>query len=383
MKTPVVFGIVVALHCVALGTLMMTGGCGTSKGGSGGPVQFQDKPAVLPKPADKGFMPEKVAKPHPKPFVAVEEDDFEKPEFDKPEVVKPAPAVKPAKADKKDKPAAAATKSYTIKKGDSLGYIAQRFKISINEIKELNPTIKNPAKIREGQALKLPAYVNLNAPAPKRPSKPKPIVTPVDTAVAPVLGGTPAPIVSAGEYIVVNGDYPEKIAKKCGVKMDDLIKANKITDPKKLKIGQKLVVPGAAAVELPAMPLAPVEPSPIAPFSPTSPVPGVAPLAPLAPAVPGGIVEPAGELRPIAPGAPAAPATPVAPGLKPAAPLGAVAPAPALKNTVMQKHLVAPGETLKDIAMLYTVTVNDIMRVNGMTSDTVVPGQSLNIPPAQ
>ncbi len=363
MKTPVVIGIVVALHCVALGTLLMTQGCG-SPSGRGGPVQFQDKPAVLPKPADKGFMPEKIAKPSPRPFVKAEEEaEFEK--------------AAPIEKIKKEKPAAPAGKSYTIKKGDSLGHVAHRFKTSINEIKELNPTIKNISKIREGQVIKLPAYVDLNAPAPKRTVKPKPIEHKANVATAAVAG-TPSPTVSGGEYVVVSGDYPEKIAKKCGVKLDDLLKANKITDPKKLKIGQKLVIPGAAApVQLPNLPMVPVEPAPIAPFNPAdtaAPAPGLAPMAPLAPAIPGGIVEPAGELQPNAP------AAPVAPSLKPLAPAAAM---PALKNTMMQKHTVAPGETLKDIAMLYTVTVGDIMRVNGMTSEVVASGQSLNIPPAQ
>ncbi len=372
MKTPVVIGIVVALHCVALGTLTMTQGCGTSKGGSSGPVQFQDKPAVLPRPAVREVMPDKVAKPHPKPFVKADETEAS----EVAPIDKPAKAEKTAKIDKAEKSADLATKSYKVKSGDSVGYIAQRFKVTVNEIKELNPTIKNIAKIREGQTIKLPAYVNLNAPAPKRHIKPKPVEKPVD-ALAPVFGGTPTPVVAAGEYVVVNGDFPEKIAKKCGVKLADLLKVNQIADPKKLKIGQKLVVPGAA-VEAVA-PAGAFEPAPITPFGPTSSVPGVAPIAPLAP------LEPAGELRPIAPIAPMAPA---APGVKPTVPgakpvVGPAALAPALKNTVMQKHLVAPGETLKDIAMLYTVTVNDIMRANGMTSETVAPGQSLNIPPAQ
>lgn len=363
MKTPVVIGVVVALHCVALGTLLMTQGCGTSKG-SGGPVQFQDKPAVLPKPATKDVMPEKMAKPHAKPVIKEDDEDI----FSQPL----PPMKKDAKAAKEIKPAAGATKSYTIKSGDSLGSIANRFKITMNEVKELNPSIKDIAKIREGQVIKLPSYVNLNAPAPKKHSKPKAVKTVEKDAVAGAVGGAfVAPAVSgaaAGEYVIVSGDYPEKIAKKLGVKQDDLMKANKITDPKKLKIGQKLVVPGAAPSAQPAFPMAPVEQAPIAPmagFDSTSAVPGVAPVAPamgpapLAPAAPGQ----APALKPLAPAAPGA----------------AMAPA----KPVVQKHLVAPGETLKDIAMLYTVTVADIMRANGMASEAVAPGQSLNIPTAQ
>ncbi len=361
MKTPVVIGVVVALHCVALGTLLMTQGCGTSKGSSG-PVQFQDKPAVLPKPATKDVMPEKMAKPHPRPVIKEEDEDI----FSQPL----PPMKKEAKAAKEIKPAAGATKSYTIKSGDSLGSIAQRFKITMNEIKELNPSIKNIAKIREGQVIKLPSYVNLNAPAPKKHSKPK-AIKPVENKDAAEGGAFVAPVApgaAAGEYVIVAGDYPEKIAKKLGVKQDDLMKANKITDPKKLKIGQKLVVPGAAPSAQPAF--GPVEQMPIAPvagFDSTSAVPGVAPVAPaMGPA-------------PLAPAAPVAPAGAALKPLAPAAPGAALAPA----KPVMQKHLVAPGETLKDIAMLYTVTVADIMRANGMASEAVAPGQSLNIPPAQ
>ena len=44
-------------------------------------------------------------------------------------------------------------------------------------------------------------------------------------------------------YVVAKGDTPLSIAKKFKVPFDDLLAANKIDDPHKLKIGQKLVVP--------------------------------------------------------------------------------------------------------------------------------------------
>ncbi len=44
-------------------------------------------------------------------------------------------------------------------------------------------------------------------------------------------------------YTVAKGDNPVAIAKKLHVSYDDLLKLNKITDPKKLKIGQKLRIP--------------------------------------------------------------------------------------------------------------------------------------------
>jgi LysM repeat protein len=48
---------------------------------------------------------------------------------------------------------------------------------------------------------------------------------------------------SAKFYTVAKGDTPVTIAKKLKVPYDDLLEANHIDDPRKLKIGQKLIVP--------------------------------------------------------------------------------------------------------------------------------------------
>ncbi len=48
---------------------------------------------------------------------------------------------------------------------------------------------------------------------------------------------------SGKSYTVVKGDTPVTIAKKFKITTDDLLTANKIDDPHKLKIGQKLMVP--------------------------------------------------------------------------------------------------------------------------------------------
>jgi LysM repeat protein len=45
-------------------------------------------------------------------------------------------------------------------------------------------------------------------------------------------------------YVVQSGDSPAKIAKKFKVSSENLLKANNIDDPRKLKIGQTLVIPG-------------------------------------------------------------------------------------------------------------------------------------------
>jgi len=44
-------------------------------------------------------------------------------------------------------------------------------------------------------------------------------------------------------YTVAKGDNPVTIAKKFKVSYDDLLAANHIDDPRKLKVGQKLIIP--------------------------------------------------------------------------------------------------------------------------------------------
>ena len=55
-----------------------------------------------------------------------------------------------------------------------------------------------------------------------------------------------APANSGKTYTVVKGDNPVTIAKKLKVSYDDLLALNQIEDPRKLKIGQKLLIPKPA-----------------------------------------------------------------------------------------------------------------------------------------
>jgi len=48
---------------------------------------------------------------------------------------------------------------------------------------------------------------------------------------------------SGKTYVVAKGDNPVTIAKKFKVTYDDLLALNHIDDPRKLKIGQKLLIP--------------------------------------------------------------------------------------------------------------------------------------------
>jgi LysM repeat protein len=85
---------------------------------------------------------------------------------------------------------------------------------------------------------------------------------PVATSSAPVVVSAPAPVettlpptvpAGAAEYVVVKGDTFGTIAKKNHVSVKAIVDANPGVEPTKLKIGQKLHIPAAAAPAAPVM----------------------------------------------------------------------------------------------------------------------------------
>jgi LysM repeat protein len=116
----------------------------------------------------------------------------------------------------------AALRTYRVKIGDTIAKIASATGVSAADIIDMN-NIRETGGIHVGEDLKLPGA----AAVPAEAQAPKP-VTPKD---------------SGGTYTVVRGDTPVGIARKLHVGYDDLLRLNKIEDPKKLKIGMKLKVP--------------------------------------------------------------------------------------------------------------------------------------------
>jgi LysM repeat protein len=103
--------------------------------------------------------------------------------------------------------------------------------------------------------------VNAAAPASVAPQQAVAPVAAAPVAQAPapvqeVRKSVPAPApapVAAGQlkdsgnfHVVAKGENPVAIAKKLGVAYEDLLKLNKIEDPRKLQPGQKLKIPAKA-----------------------------------------------------------------------------------------------------------------------------------------
>lgn len=92
--------------------------------------------------------------------------------------------------------------TYTVQKGDTLRKIASWTFTTVDALLEVNPQIKNPNKIYVGQVINLPAEVN--------------------------------------RYTVQKGDTLSKIARKFSTTVDSLKSLNNLSDPDKLSPGQIL-----------------------------------------------------------------------------------------------------------------------------------------------
>jgi len=123
-------------------------------------------------------------------------------------------------------------RSYVVKAGDNLTKIAFAYSVTPAEIMQANH-LKDGTVLRPGQALVIPEAKTAgktSADAHKADSTPKQADVPPTTT-------TP------GFYTVKKGDTATSIAHNFGLTAEELLKANRITDPKKLQPGQTLKVP--------------------------------------------------------------------------------------------------------------------------------------------
>jgi len=111
------------------------------------------------------------------------------------------------------------------------------------EVKALRLLVEQQAKQLEAlsaQVARLSAKIEGGAaPAPAAASAPAADNAEFAVPAARVV----TPQAPANVHVVVKGDSLEKIAKSHGTTIAELQKRNRITDPKKLQIGQQLVLP--------------------------------------------------------------------------------------------------------------------------------------------
>jgi len=128
-------------------------------------------------------------------------------------------------------------KVYRVKEGDTLSRIAQQTGVSVVALQFANT---ETTTLRPGQVLNVPARTAAAAPVPAiEPPAANPGAKKTDASVTKKTASSAA----ATGYEVQRNDTATSIAKRFNVTVDDLLKLNKISDPKKLQLGQKLSIP--------------------------------------------------------------------------------------------------------------------------------------------
>ena len=115
------------------------------------------------------------------------------------------------------------TYGHQVRSGESFWSIAKEHKISISMLQNANPGI-DPRRLAVGKTLKIPGGTNSSS-----------IPTHSQT---PISGGS--------TYTVRNGDILGRISEAHGIRLHELMTANPGLDPRRLKVGTILNIPGHA-----------------------------------------------------------------------------------------------------------------------------------------
>src|SRR5919205_11245 len=134
-------------------------------------------------------------------------------------------------------PTRATPAAHTVVRGDTVSGIAHRYGLSTSAVLRLN-NLKSNSVIYPGQRIKL-----TGAAAPAR-----------SAAAAPAR-------TAAGTYTVKSGDTLGGIAARHGVRLADILSANRLKVTATIYPGQKLVIPGKASAVQPASSVTPLVPS--------------------------------------------------------------------------------------------------------------------------
>lgn len=127
---------------------------------------------------------------------------------------------------------------YRVRKGDSLHSIAQRYRLSVAELKAANRLSAN--RLRNGQTLVIPGQPGRPTIEPESPRQ----LAQVDRSKA-----VPSARSSSRTYTVKSGDTLWQIAKKNDVDVADIKRWNKL-DNHGVKPGQTLQLQGGAATQI-------------------------------------------------------------------------------------------------------------------------------------
>ena len=114
---------------------------------------------------------------------------------------------------------------HTVRSGDTLGAIALQYRVSERQLMVLN-SLSSADHVESGQTLKLPS--NAVLPKPKTAAKPKPVPVKADP--------------NATSHTVARGQTLTQIAKAYKIPVASLVSINSIANPNQVTVGTKLML---------------------------------------------------------------------------------------------------------------------------------------------
>jgi LysM repeat protein len=146
-----------------------------------------------------------------------------------------SPTSTPVAANRRSR-AQAHTLIYKVKSGDTLAGVAAQFGLATHDLEVANNCSAN-AQLIAGRELIVPERHNEKA----MPSDLQKLIDNHQTLGKPSPGSTNE---TGKVYIIQRGDNPASIAKKFKITANELLRTNNIDDPKRLQVGQRLLIPG-------------------------------------------------------------------------------------------------------------------------------------------
>jgi LysM repeat protein len=133
--------------------------------------------------------------------------------------------------------------NYVVQGGDHLTKIAYKYGTSVAKLKEANGLVTD--RLQVGQRLIVPGGGQIHETwSPTTAGSPS-----ASTASTMSSGSASGSSRANGDYHVVrSGEYPGSIARMYGLKTNELMAMNNISDPRKIQIGTKLLVKKSGSV---------------------------------------------------------------------------------------------------------------------------------------
>lgn len=147
--------------------------------------------------------------------------------------------------------------AYTVQSGDTPQGIAKKHGITVEELLKANKGMK-PTKMQVGETLTIPGaaggkadkkHTDKDTGREKASSRKAEHTKEPAPAESKDKGHKSQAAAKTATHVVKKGETLGGIAAKLGVSTADLLKANKGLDPRKIRVGQELNVPGAAKAE--------------------------------------------------------------------------------------------------------------------------------------